>query len=192
MEQTYSKNYFEKYAALSLIKILSVNENQILQSDCPDLQIPSLDYGIEVTQALTPEEAVEDKKKQIYSHLHHNPFDSHDENIDFLILKIQDAFKRKQLKSNHYIKFKNNALYIFTHCYNVNEAEILSCFQNYDFKHSFYQYFYFNCMQHIFLFNANTSKITKYTYSLKELDSMNYLSLQYEKTCHKKRRKIIL
>ncbi|WRK53750.1 hypothetical protein SD457_01000 [Coprobacillaceae bacterium CR2/5/TPMF4] len=62
MKETYSKNYFEKYAALTLMKILNVAEDQIIQSDRPDLRIPDCNYGIEVTQALTPVEAVADIK----------------------------------------------------------------------------------------------------------------------------------
>lgn len=31
MSETYSKNYFEKYAALTLTKILHVNEHEIIQ-----------------------------------------------------------------------------------------------------------------------------------------------------------------
>ena len=60
MKETYSKNYFEKYAALTLTKVLDVSADNIIQADRPDLRIPKRNFGIEVTQALTPAEAVAD------------------------------------------------------------------------------------------------------------------------------------
>ena len=192
MEQTYSKNYFEKYATLSLLDILNIQENHIIQADCPDLQIPYLNYGIEVTQALTPEEAVADKKKQLYCQLNMNPFNSFQEDIDFLKWKILDALKRKEEKSKHYLQFQKNGLYIFTHCYSFNKEDILACFENYSIHNSFYQYIYFNCVTHIYCLSTQTLDIQTYSYSIDQLITMNNQSLEYEKTCHKKRRKIII
>ena len=62
MKESYSKNYFEKYAALTLTKALKILSDDIIQSDRPDLRIPKINFGIEVTQALTPAEAAADIK----------------------------------------------------------------------------------------------------------------------------------
>lgn len=52
----------KKYAALTLTKVLDVSADNIIQADRPDLRIPKRNFGIEVTQALTPAEAVADIK----------------------------------------------------------------------------------------------------------------------------------
>ena len=56
-------------------------KKNILLSDRPDLRIPLYHHGIEVTQALTPEEAVADMKKPLYKTLDMTPFDHDDQNI---------------------------------------------------------------------------------------------------------------
>ncbi len=192
MKRTYSKNYFEKYAAISLSSMYQIDINLILQSDCPDLQILSKNIGIEVTQALTPEEAVEDKKKQLYCHIDTNPFNSFEEDKDFLKWKIQDALNRKEKKAKHYKVFHTNALYIFTHCYNFNEEDILSCFEDYSFENSFYQFIYLNCVQNVYCLSLCDKKIHKYSFTLQQLFDMNKHSLEYEKTCTKVRKEIII
>ena len=45
MKETYSKNYFEKYAALTLTKVLDVSADNIIQADRPDLRIPKRNFG---------------------------------------------------------------------------------------------------------------------------------------------------
>ena len=98
MSETYSKNYFEKYAALTLATFFDIDEKDILLSDRPDLRIPLYHHGIEVTQALTPEEAVADMKKTLYKTLDMTPFDHDDQNISFVFEKIDDAIERKLIK----------------------------------------------------------------------------------------------
>lgn len=95
MSESYSKNYFEKYAALTLMYLLNIKEHHIIQSDKPDLRIPLFNFGIEVTQALTPEEAVADMKKPLYASLDMNPFDHNSQNIPHVIHKIDNAIMRK-------------------------------------------------------------------------------------------------
>ena len=99
MKETYSKNYFEKYAALTLTKVLDVSADNIIQADRPDLRIPKRNFGIEVTQALTPAEAIADIKKPLYSTLKLNPFDHDEKNLEFVINKIDNALERKEQKS---------------------------------------------------------------------------------------------
>ncbi|MFQ7173280.1 MAG: hypothetical protein ACLRQF_15120 [Thomasclavelia ramosa] len=45
MKETYSKNYFEKYAALTLTKVLDVSADNIIVSSS-DLRIPKRNFGI--------------------------------------------------------------------------------------------------------------------------------------------------
>ncbi len=113
MKETYSKNYFEKYAALTLTKVLDVSADNIIQADRPDLRIPKRNFGIEVTQALTPAEAVADIKKPLYSTLKLNPFDHDEKNLEFVINKIDNALERKEQKSKNYEIYLDNGLYIF-------------------------------------------------------------------------------
>lgn len=44
MNESYSKNYFEKYAALTLMYLLNIKEHHIIQSDKPDLRIPLFNF----------------------------------------------------------------------------------------------------------------------------------------------------
>lgn len=191
MNRTYSKNYFEKYAALSLMKVLYVDEQEIIQSDRPDLKIKS-EYGIEVTQALTPQEAVADKKKALYSMIHMNPFDHHLDDISFVFQKIEDALRRKEKKCKNYVSFPINGLYIFTHCRNLKQEDLEDFFNKYQFQNDFYDYIYLNCATSVYEYKRKENKITKYDYTLIELMDMNMIALEYEKHCHKVRREIIL
>lgn len=192
MQPTYSKNYFEKYAALSLLNIYTINANDILLDDCPDLRIPKLDFGIEVTQALTKAEAIEDKKKPIYAFLGINPFNDYDADLDFVLKKIENACIRKEIKSKHYQKYQSNGLYIFSHYCHMDENTLLTCFQKMNLSQSFYQYIYINAMNKLFIYHIATHTISTYRYSMNELITMNQEALIYESTCFKARRKITL
>ena len=186
----YSKNYFEKYASLTLLKILDIEEDDITLSDCPDLVIKELDMGIEVTQAITTSEAVEDRKKALYTHLDMSPFDQVRKDKEKVLENIDDAIKRKQAKSEHYSKFKTNGLYIYSHCHNFKENEILSKLATYN--NLFYQHIYINTVTRVYDYNLENQRIDSYHYSISELTLINEKSLDYEKTCGKKRRKIIV
>ncbi len=192
MSETYSKNYFEKYAALTLTKILNVNEHEIIQSDKPDLRIPSLNFGIEVTQAITPEEAVADIKKPLYALLDMNPFDHQNDNIPHVIEKINNAILRKIDKSKNYEQYHSNGLYIFSHCHNIQQSELHIYLQSLDFSSFFYRYIFINCITNIYCFDYITKKLTSTSFHKSELIAMNIESLIYDQTCAKKRRKIIL
>lgn len=192
MSETYSKNYFEKYAALTLTHLLTIKEKDILQSDRPDLRIPQLDFGIEVTQALTPEEAVADLQKPLYATLDMNPFDHNLQDINYVMEKIHNAIIRKIEKSKNYTQYQNNGLYIFAHCHNIDESVLQKDFDNLSYPNFFFQYLYINCVTKVYSFNYQTKKFTSIQFHKSELVKMNIESLIYEKTCSKKRRKIIL
>lgn len=192
MQPTYSKNYFEKYAALSLLTIFALAENDILLDDCPDLRIPKLNFGIEVTQALTKEEAIEDKKKPIYAFLGINPFNDYDADLDFVLKKIENAIGRKETKSKHYQKYQSNGLYIFSHDCHLDENTLLTFFQTLDLSQSFYHYIYINAMNKLFIYHIATGSISTHIYPMAVLITMNQKALIYESTCYKVRRKIIL
>lgn len=192
MSQTYSKNYFEKYAALTLEYILNVNGDDILLSDRPDLRIPHLYFGIEVTQALTPQEAVEDMKKPLYAILDMTPFDHSYQDIAFVIEKINNAIERKVEKSKNYESYQNNGLYIFSHCHNLKESHLIEYFNTLNKEHFFYRYIYINCVTRIYCFDIYQKDLSFIHFHKAQLLSMNIQALIYEKTCSKKRRKIIL
>jgi len=192
MAITYSKNFFEKYAAYTLIDVFHIKEDDIILSDCPDLRIPSLDYGIEVTQALTKEEAIADKKKQLYASLDMTPFDHSHDDINFVIKKIDSAIKRKITKSKHYQSYKHNGLYIFSHCHNIQQEVILKYLLSLSYDSIFYHFIMINCVTHLYIFDYVHQNLTSYHYDKNDLIKMNIQSLVYDSTCSKKRRQIIL
>lgn len=192
MAETYSKNYFEKYAALSLTSFFKINEDEIILSDRPDLRIPVCQHGIEVTQALTPEEAVADMKKPLYKTLDMTPFDHDDQNLSFVFEKIDDAIERKLIKCKNYERYLNNGLYIFSHCHNLSEESLKTFLIQKQIPSDFYHYLFINCVTKLYCFDIQKQTIKALSFHRNELIKMNIQSLLYEKTCHKKRRKIII
>lgn len=192
MAETYSKNYFEKYAALSLTSFFKISEDEIILSDRPDLRIPVCQHGIEVTQALTPEEAVADMKKPLYKTLDMTPFDHDDQNLSFVFEKIDDAIERKLIKCKNYERYLNNGLYIFSHCHNLLEESLKTFLIQKQIPSDFYHYLFINCVTKLYCFDIQKQTIKALSFRRNELIKMNIQSLLYEKTCHKKRRKIII
>lgn len=192
MAETYSKNYFEKYAALSLTSFFKISEDEIILSDRPDLRIPVCQHGIEVTQALTPEEAVADMKKPLYKTLDMTPFDHDDQNLSFVFEKIDDAIERKLIKCKNYERYLNNGLYIFSHCHNLLEESLKTFLIQKQIPSDFYHYLFINCVTKLYCFDIQKQTIKALSFHRNELIKMNIQSLLYEKTCHKKRRKIII
>lgn len=192
MAETYSKNYFEKYAALSLTSFFKISEDEIILSDRPDLRIPVCQHGIEVTQALTPEEAVADMKKPLYKTLDMTPFDHNDQNLSFVFEKIDDAIERKLIKCKNYERYLNNGLYIFSHCHNLSEESLKTFLIQKQIPSDFYHYLFINCVTKLYCFDIQKQTIKALSFHRNELIKMNIQSLLYEKTCHKKRRKIII
>lgn len=192
MAETYSKNYFEKYAALSLTSFFKISEDEIILSDRPDLRIPVCQHGIEVTQALTPEEAVADMKKPLYKTLDMTPFDHDDQNLSFVFEKIDDAIERKLIKCKNYKRYLNNGLYIFSHCHNLSEESLKTFLIQKQIPSDFYHYLFINCVTKLYCFDIQKQIIKALSFRRNELIKMNIQSLLYEKTCHKKRRKIII
>lgn len=192
MRETYSKNYFEKYAALTLCHFFKIREEDIIQSDRPDLRIPSIQYGIEVTQALTPEEAIEDMKKPLYMSLDLTPFDHNHQDLSFVYEKIDDAIDRKLKKSKNYERYLHNGLYIFSHCHNLTENHLKLFLVEKHIPFDFYQYIFINSVTHIYCFDIASQQMTCFSLNHQELITMNLKALIFEKTCSKQRRKIIL
>ena len=192
MKETYSMNYFEKYAALTLTKVLDVSADNIIQADRPDLRIPKRNFGIEVTQALTPAEAIADIKKPLYSTLKLNPFDHDEKNLEFVINKIDNALERKEQKSKNYEIYLDNGLYIFSHCHNLPEHMLYDFLNQLNLANSFYQHIFVNCVDHLYYYRCQEQIIIKVDYSFQELSAMNQLAIDFEKHCHKERRKIEL
>ncbi|MFQ8706672.1 MAG: hypothetical protein ACLR9T_11480 [Thomasclavelia sp.] len=190
MKESYSKNYFEKYAALTLNKILKISSDYIIQADRPDLRIPKINFGIEVTQALTPAEAIADIKKPLYTNLKLNPFDHNQKDLKFVIKKIDHAIKRKEEKSKYYDSYIENGLYIFSHCHNLSESMLINYFNQNIYPNRFFQHIFINCIDHIYHYYCFDKKIIKINYDYHELTKMNQIALEFEKHCNKKHRKI--
>ena len=157
MKETYSKNYFEKYAALTLTKVLDA-----------------------------------DIKKPLYSTLKLNPFDHDEKNLEFVINKIDNALERKEQKSKNYEIYLDNGLYIFSHCHNLPEHMLYDFLNQLNLANSFYQHIFVNCVDHLYYYRCQEQIIIKVDYSFQELSAMNQLAIDFEKHCHKERRKIEL
>ena len=192
MRETYSKNYFEKYAALTLTLFFNIDKEAIIQSDRPDLRIPSIQFGIEVTQALTPQEAVEDMKKPLYMSLDLTPFDHSHQDLAFVYEKIDDAIDRKLKKAKNYEHYLYNGLYIFSHCHNLLQESLQHFLSQKQIPHDFYQYIFINSVTKIYCFDILSNQIIPFSFHRQDLIKMNLEALIYEKTWSKKRRKIII
>lgn len=186
MKRRYSKIYFEKYAAMTLHQYYHIHENQIIQSDRPDLRIPSLDMGIEVTQAIKDDVVFSLKKEKLYSSYVMNPFDLRDllnmNAIDHqeYFKAIDFSIKRKIEKSKHYECYGNNGLYIFTHCGNLTKEMITQFFIDHIYQDDFYRYIYLNGIQTLFVYDQVTSEVLEFRYELEDLLTYNQISLLYE------------
>lgn len=192
MKDNYSKNYFEKYASLTISQFMKIDEKNIVLSDCPDIKIPTLGWGIEVTQALTPEEAVADIKKPLYSLFDLNPFDHNHDDIKHMLQKIDDAISRKESKCRNYESYTHNGLYIFTHCINVKPQQLKAYLDCYSFQTHFYEFLFFNCVSYVYQYHIKTKKLICHDFGIQQLQQMNHQALDYEKICRKERRKIII
>ena len=192
MKRTYSKNYFEKYAAMTLLSILQLSADMIIIDDCPDLRLPVLNMGIEVTQALTPKEAVADIKQALYASGDLNPFDQKESHIPFVLQKISHAIERKQKKSAHYKSYDCNGLYIFSHCHNLDADLLLAYFYGQRYHDLFYQQIYINCISEVYVYHLQTQQLVTYHYQAEDLSIMNEEALAYEAISQKERRQIIL
>lgn len=158
MKQRYSKIYFEKYAALTLHQYFHISEEQIIQADMPDLRIPVLNMGIEVTQAIKDDISIQ--KKQLYSSYVMNPFDVQElfnvytDDMQKYLMNIDDAIQRKIGKSKNYIAYKYNGLYIFTHCVSLTYEIMNAFFKQHTYENLFYRYIYLNSIDHMFIYDV--------------------------------------
>lgn len=188
MKQQYSKIYFEKYAALTLHHYFNIAESEILQSDRPDLRIPELAMGVEVTQAIKDDFVCYLKKEELYDLYVINPFDLKallssqpiDEQVFFI--NIDEAIKRKIEKSKNYTSYHINGLYIFTHCSNLNKEMMHSFFRQHVYDNDFYHYIFLNGIQNLFIYDMKTQNIQAHPFTMKNLIAYNQKSLYYE-TC---------
>lgn len=184
MKQRYSKIYFEKYAALTLHQYFHISEEQIIQADMPDLRIPVLNMGIEVTQAIKDDISIQ--KKQLYSSYVMNPFDMqelfnvHTDDMQKYLMNIDDAIQRKIGKSKNYITYKYNGLYIFTHCISLTYEIMNAFFKQHAYENIFYRYIYLNSIDHMFIYDCYDHQLNEYQYELKDLIAYNQISLLYE------------
>lgn len=188
MKHRYSKVYFEKYAALTLHHYLNIKDNQIIQSDCPDLRIPSLNMGIEVTQAIKDDVVFSLKKEKLYSSYVMNPFDLR-ELLNLNPVDKQEYFKaidlsikRKIIKSKHYDSYLNNGLYIFTHCSNLNKEIIDDFFVHHNYQDDFYHNIYLNGIRSLFIYDKINKEVKEIHYELEDLLTYNQVSLLYEES----------
>lgn len=192
MKHRYSKIYFEKYAAMTLHQYLNIKETQIIQSDRPDLRIPILNMGIEVTQAIKDDVVFSLKKEKLYSSYVMNPFDlkellsMHQKDIQEYYKCIDQAILRKIEKSKNYASYEKNGLYIFTHCSNLEKEMMEVFFKQHTYHNSFYRYIYLNGITRLFVYDCVSRSIEEYDYELEDLIAYNQISLLYEEYAYRK------
>ena len=137
----YGKEYFETYALLSLVYCYDPQLSALIAGDneAPDWQSEALDVGIEVTQALTPQEGENrfflseffgedwDGDGQVHEHLRCTTGEALRDYEDSLMCirafyesrssreNVVDAVHEKLRKLNHHYKlFRRNWLYVFS------------------------------------------------------------------------------
>jgi len=192
MNNTYSKLYFEKYASLTLAEYFHIPDQAFLHAECPDLAIPSMSIGIEVTQALTAQEAAADKKKYLYNLEVMNPFDQDDDEVSYVYEKIKKGIERKNEKSAHYSNYEHNGLYIFAHSRRIFPDELKTFFKTISPVSSFFEVIYINCVTSLMIYHIKEGRIEIVLLSREKLLAMHSKSLAYEKVCTKKVKPIIL
>ncbi len=182
MQNRYRKLYFEEYAAQTLR--LYLLEKTIVHRDCPDLEIPALQMGVEVSQAIKEDIIFSLRKETLYGSYALNPFDLTalltKEDLDDYFSKIKQAIARKIVKSKHYTRYRNNGLYLFTHCFLLTMQNVSAFFASLDFPITFYDTIYLNGIDCLYCYDVKTKNIQTYAFESKDLVLMNRLSLQYE------------
>ncbi|MEI3292395.1 MAG: hypothetical protein V8R63_02645 [Thomasclavelia ramosa] len=98
----------------------------------------------------------------------------------------------KEQKSKNYEIYLDNGLYIFSHCHNLPEHMLYDFLNQLNLANSFYQHIFVNCVDHLYYYRCQEQIIIKVDYSFQELSTMNQLAIDFEKHCHKERRKIEL
>lgn len=188
----YSKLYFEKYAALTLSEYFLIPDQSFYHAECPDLTIPSLSWGIEVTQALTAQEAAADKKKYLYNLGVMNPFDQDDDEIEIVYKKIKESLQRKNEKSKHYENCIHNGLYIFAHSRRIFLKELENWFNEMEVVSNFFDVIFINCVTSLMVYHIKEKRCEVILLPREKLLAMHAKALAYEKVCTKKVKPIVL
>lgn len=182
MKYRYRKLYFEDYAAQTLKILLDVRD--VFHREKPDLEIASLEMGIEVTQAIKEDIIFEVEKEVIYTPFSLNPFDRQTlldkGDISQYFVKIAASIQVKIKKSDNYQKFNRNGLYIFTHCFLLNENNVTAFFQSLPFPITFYDTIYLNGIDTLYCYDVVSKRIQVHSLQSEDLLRINILALQYE------------
>ena len=83
-------------------------------------------------------------------------------------------------------------VYIFFHTVTISLNICYDFLNQLNLANSFYQHIFVNCVDHLYYYRCQEQIIIKVDYSFQELSAMNQLAIDFEKHCHKERRKIEL
>ena len=189
MFNRYRKLYFEEYAAQTLT--LYVFKSTIHHRECPDLEVVAKQVGIEVTQAINEDMISALPKYKMYTSYALNPFDLQglmsEQDVSLIFKKVEEAIKRKMVKSVHYTKYAHNGLYIFTHCFSLTMQNVKDFFASLLYPITFYDTIYLNGVDRMYCFDVKTRHINEIVFTSKDFVMINQVSLQYEEIQERKK-----
>lgn len=202
--KNYDKNYYEKYAMLSLEYCYNPDWSDFFHRDRPDWQNDNRGIGIEVTRAITKEDGIFQSQINNLMGSNRSPSDviailskvaerlninaelfdvdgstviSQDMNMDHLMLLVKNSIKRKQGKFTGYQKFSENYLYIFTHTSLMRDDELLLNLKALDL--SCFGLYFFNCIDNIYCLDPAALTISEYPVSYEQLKMLKRNSAEY-------------
>ena len=151
MNNNNGNHYFEHYAKITLVDYYIFDKDSLIVRDKPDLQSERLDYGIEVTQAISRAEALgyeeKDKTRTV-------------SRLDLIRERIAD--KLEKLNHNYKI-FAKNALYVFVETARLEESDfemIRAYIHTTQSEHAItYDVYFLNCISKLCIYDAHKDSI---------------------------------
>ena len=153
-----------KYAAVSLKYLWKEYEPYFVKSESPDWINPNMDFGLEVSQALLPDDGQEESfiEKYLGCRKEELPSLAFDKYGDYLS-KAKYRFDRKLEKLNaNYIHKHYNGLYLFLHPTDENDIDAGALFEYMRYtqekKKMRFDRVFLNCVKTIYVCNYENNR----------------------------------
>lgn len=185
-EMAYEKLLNEIYAAVSLKYLWKDYRPCFIKSESPDWINETMDFGLEVSQALLPDDGQEESFIEQYlgclkEELPSQVFEKYGERLNFYngrfwailpdssvqqdyLSKAKYRFDRKQEKLNtNYVHRRYNGLYLFLHPTDGNDIDVGALFEYMRFTQATqkkrFDWVFLNCVKTIYVCNYITNII---------------------------------
>lgn len=206
----YEKLLNEIYAAVSLKYLWSEYQPYFVKSEAPDWINKTMDFGLEVSQALLPDDGQEEKFIESYlgcpkENLPPQAFEKYGERLNFYngrfwailpdktiqqdyLSKAKYRFDRKLEKLNtNYAQTKYNGLYLFLHPTDENDIDAGALFEYMRFtqkqQERRFDWVFLNCVKTIYVCNYLKNTIEPIVLPQNAKDFLNTES-EYLRYCH--------